>query len=93
MCGGGREASPDIYWYLGHTRLVTDTAVVTREDNVTGGEVTASVTILTSRDLLQVSLQCKVANQAMADTAMTASVTWTSTSDQCPPGEQHTMSL
>ena len=31
--------------------------------------------LLASRKLLQVSLQCKVANQAMADTAMTASVT------------------
>ena len=71
---GGRPA-PDIYWYLGHTRLATHTALVTREDNVTGGEVTASVTLLASRDLLQVSLQCKVANQALADTAMTASVT------------------
>ena len=70
---GGRPA-PDIYWYLGEQRLVTEAAVmVTRGDNET--EVTASVTLLASRELLQASLVCKVANQAMEDTAMMTSVT------------------
>ena len=74
---GGRPA-PDIYWYLGEQRLVSDAAVVvTRGDNVTGGPMVtaASVTLLASRDLLQASLRCKVANQAMEASAMTASVT------------------
>ena len=70
---GGRPA-PDIYWYLGEQGLVSDSALM---DNGTGGpQVTAaSVTLPASRDLLQTSLQCKVANQAMEDSAMTASVT------------------
>ena len=59
-------------------RLVSDAALmVSRADNGTGGpQVTAaSVTLPASRDLLQTSLQCKVANQAMEDSAMVASVT------------------
>ena len=72
---GGRPP-PDLYWYLGDKRLEAETAVRSAEDRLTGGgEVTASVTLPASRDLLQVSVTCKAANQAMEDTAMTASVT------------------
>ena len=76
---GGRPA-PDIYWYLGEQRLVSDSdqLMVSRGDNGTGGGplvTAASVTLPASRDLLQASLRCKVANQAMEASAMTASVT------------------
>ena len=42
---------------------------------LTGSEVSASVRLLAARPLLQASVKCRVANQAMNNSAMTASVT------------------
>ena len=71
---GGRPA-PEVYWYLGDTRLDTDTDARITRALVTGSEVSASVRLLAARPLLQASVKCKVANQAMNNSAMTASVT------------------